>query len=212
MRTWLKILAWVAGILAIVVGVLYAFVFDVWTVPSDDPMEAASIEPTLSAGDIVLVSRHTSGVARGNLLRCPDPQAPGRFVVARAIGSAGELLELRDEVLTLDGRRMPSPRACDTPTMVLHDPQSDQDVNMRCSVEEFGERDFWALRAADHPEPPTKAPVENGKWFLVSDDRHIHVDSRDFGQIDPSACQHVVFRVVSRAGFGDSKKRLSVIW
>jgi signal peptidase I len=211
MRTWLKILAWVAGVLAIAAGVLYAFVFDVWTVPSDDPMEAASIEPALSAGDVVLVTRHTTP-ARGNLLRCPDPQAPGRFVVARAIGGAGEVLELREEVVTLDGRRMPSPRACDTPTMVMHDPQSDADVNMRCSVEEFGERDFWTLRAADHPEPPTKATVENGRWFLLSDDRHIHVDSRDFGQIDVSACQHVVFRVMSRAGFSDGKKRLSIIW
>lgn len=211
MRTWLKILAWVGGILVVVGVVLYAFVFDVWTVPKDDPMESASIEPTLSAGDVVLVSRHTS-VTRGNLLRCPDPQAPGRFVVARAIGVGGETLELRDEVVMIDGRRTPSPRACDTATVLLHDPQNDADINLHCSVEEFGERDFWTLRASDHPEPPTKVAVENGRWFLVSDDRHIHVDSRDFGQVDPSGCQHVVFRVVSAVGFGDSKKRLSIIW
>jgi signal peptidase I len=211
MRTWFKILAWVAGILAIAGVALYAFVFDVWTVPTDDAMEAASIEPTLSAGDVVLLSRHTS-VARGNLLRCPDPQAPGRFVIARAIATGGETLELRDEAVTVDGHRMPSPRACDTPTVLVHDPQSDEDINLQCSVEEYGERDFWAMRAGDHPEPPTKAPVESGRWYLVSDDRHVHVDSRDFGQIDTSSCQHVVFRLVGRGGFGDGKKRLSIIW
>jgi len=93
MRTWLKLVAWVGGILGAVVLLLYVFVFDVWTIPGDDPMESASIEPNLSAGDVVLVSRHTT-VTRGNLLRCPDPQAPGRFVVARAIASGGEHVEI----------------------------------------------------------------------------------------------------------------------
>ena len=69
-----------------------------------------------------------------------------------------------------------------------------------------------ALRSSDHPEPPTKTAVESGKWFLVSDDRHIHVDSRDFGQVDTTTCQHIVFRLQSGQGFGDSKKRLSIIW
>jgi len=211
MRTWLKIVAWVVGILGVVATLLYVLVFDVWTVPTDDPMESASIEPTLSAGDVVLVSRHTS-VERGNLLRCPDPQAPGRFVIARAISPGGEAVEIRDEVVTIDGKRTPSPRACDTPTEVIHDPQTGEDLTLHCSVEEYGERDFWALRAADHPEPPFKITVEPGKWLLVSDDRHVHVDSRDFGQLEVSACQHIVFRLVSAAGFGDQKKRLSIIW
>jgi signal peptidase I len=211
MRTWLKLVGWVAGIAGVVGLVLYIFVFDVWTIPSDDPMESASIEPTLSAGDVVLISRHTS-IARGNLLRCADPQAPGRFVVARAIAPEGETLEIRNEVVTLDGKRMPSPRACDPSEMRLHDPQSGDDVNLHCSVEEYGERDFSALRENDHPEPPTKAVVEGGRWYLVSDDRHIHVDSRDFGQMEPSTCRHVVFRLESGAGFGDSKKRLSIVW
>ena len=210
MRTWLKFVAWAAGILGGAALLLYLFVFDVWTIPGDDPMESASIEPALSAGDVVLLSRHTT-VTRGNLLRCPDPQAPGRFVIARAIGTVGEHVEISNEVVTLDGKRLPSPRACDTPTVVLHDPQSDQDVTLHCSIEDFGERDFWALRA-DPPEPPSKALVESGRWFLVSDDRHIHVDSRDFGQIDTTGCLHIVFRIEGRAGIGDDKKRLSVIW
>jgi signal peptidase I len=211
MRTWFKIVAWVGGILGGVALLLYIFVFDIWTVPSDDPMESASIEPTLSAGDVVLVSRHTT-VARGNLLRCPDPQAPGRFIVARAIAPNGEHIEIVDESVTLDGKRVPSPRACDQPTMVIHDPQSDTDVNLRCSVEDYGERDFWTLRATDHTEPPTRVAVESGRWFLVSDDRHVHVDSRDFGQIDVSTCLHIVYRIEGRDGMGDEKKRLSIIW
>ena len=80
------------------------------------------------------------------------------------------------------------------------------------SVEDYGERDFWVLRAGTHPEPPTNVQLQSGRWFLVSDDRHVHVDSRDFGQIDVSACLHIVYRVESRAGLGDEPKRLSIIW
>jgi signal peptidase I len=210
MRTWFKLVAWVLGILGVAALVLYIFVFDVWTVPTDDDMESASIEPTLSAGDVVLLSRHTS-IGRGNLLRCPDPQMPGRFVIARAIASPGENIEVRDEVVNIDGKRMPSPRACEPPEVLVHDPQSNEDMTLRCSVEDYGERDFGTLRSVDHPEPPTKVHVESG-WYFLSDDRHVHVDSRDFGQLDPASCQHIVFRLVSKAGFGDSKKRLSVIW
>src|SRR5215472_15511889 len=111
MRTWLRILAWVGGIVGVILLVLYIFVFDVWTVPSDDPMLSASIEPTLSAGDVVVVSRHTE-VARGNLLRCADPQAPGRWIIARAIGRFGDKVGIADEVVSIDDHRTPSPRAC----------------------------------------------------------------------------------------------------
>jgi len=212
MHTWLKFVVWVAGIAGAVGLALYLFVFDVWTVPIDDPMESASIEPTLSAGDVILLSRHTS-ISRGNLLRCADPQAPGRYVIARAIGASGETLELHDEVVTVDGKRLPSPRACDdTPTVLIHDPQTNADLTLSCSIEDYGERDFWALRASEQTEAPTKAVVEAGRWYLVSDDRHVHVDSRDFGPIDPTTCLHVVFRLESHAGFGDSKKRLAIIW
>ncbi|HEY8038656.1 MAG TPA: S26 family signal peptidase [Polyangiaceae bacterium] len=211
MRTWLKFVGWASAIIGAVLLVLYIFFFDVWRVPADDPMLAASIEPTLSAGDLVVVTRRTT-VSRGNLLRCADPQAAGRFVVARAIARYGDEVAIQDEVVSIDGKRTPSPRACDPPTMLIHDPQSGDDVNLHCSIEEYGEMTFASLRQFDHAEPPTKATIEAGKWYLVSDDRHVHVDSRDFGQIDPNTCQHIVFRLVGADGFSDGKKRFNVIW
>jgi signal peptidase I len=211
MRTWLKLLAWPAGIVGVAVLVLYGVFFDVWTVPSDDPLLAASIEPTLRAGDVVVVTRHTS-VARGNLLRCADPQAPGRFVIARAIGSFGDAIGFNGDTVNIDGRRTPSPRACDPPSMIVHNPNTNDDDKLECGVEEYGEMTFWALRSRDHPEPATSATVEAGKWFLVSDDRHVHLDSRDYGQIDPATCQHIVSRVVGAAGLSDDKRRFDIIW
>jgi signal peptidase I len=210
MRVWLKIIVWLAVAIGGVLLMLYPF-FATWTVPTDDPLLAASIEPTLSAGDVVVVVR-SSSVARGNLLRCADPEAAGRFVVARAIGRFGDHVELHDEVLSLDGRRTPSPRACDPAAVTIHDPRDGQDVDLNCSVEDYGDRSFSALRATQQPEPPTKVTVEAGRWFLVSDNRHVHLDSREYGQVDPRTCQHIVFRLVSAAGFADSRRRLNVIW
>jgi len=68
MQTWVKIVAGSPGAAASP-RALYWLLFDVWTVPVDDPLLSASIEPTLGAGDVVVVSRHTSVAAR-NLLRC----------------------------------------------------------------------------------------------------------------------------------------------
>ncbi|HXN31685.1 MAG TPA: signal peptidase I, partial [Polyangiaceae bacterium] len=191
--------------------VLHLFLFEVWRVPSDDSLLAASIEPTLSAGDLVVVTRRTS-VDRGELLRCADPEATGRFVVARAIGRYGDRVELKDDVVSLDGKHVPSPRACDPPSMTVHDPRIDDDVTLSCSVEDYGDVPFSVLRAPERPEPPTHVTVEAGKWFLVSDDRHVHLDSRDYGEIDASTCQHVLFRLVGAAGFGDARRRLIVVW
>jgi len=211
MALWFKIVIGITALLGVAFAILYAFFFDFWTVPSDDPLLEASIAPTLRPGDLVVVTRHTT-VVRGNLLRCDDPQAPGRYVIARAIARWGDLLDLSGESVSIDHHAMPSPRACDPPRATVHNPATDQDQILDCSVQEYGEASFEALRAGENPEPSHPVTVETGKWFLVSDDRHVHLDSRDFGQIATTSCQHIVFRIVGPAGFFDSKTRLSIIW
>ena len=211
MRTWFKIVGWVLVVAGAGLAVLYFGFFDVWTVPVDDPMIAASIEPTLSAGDLVVFSRH-GDVSRGNLVRCDDPGAPGRFVIARAIARFGDQLDLTGETVSIDNHRTPSPRACDTPSRLIHDPRSGEDVTLDCSVEDYAGITFEALRSGDHPEPFAPVSLEPGRWFFLSDDRHVHLDSRDVGPIDPSTCRHIVFRLAGAAGFSDGQKRLTIIW
>ncbi|HXX67106.1 MAG TPA: signal peptidase I [Polyangiaceae bacterium] len=211
MLAWFRALAWLAVITGAVMLVLYVFAFDVWRVPGDDPLLSAAIQPTLGAGDLVLVTRHAT-VARGNLLRCADPQAPGRFVVARAIAAPGERITIENDVVSIDGRRLPSPRACEERSTTVTDPGTNEDVVLPCAIEDFGDITFGTLRLPAHPRPPTTAVVEEGKWFLVSDDRHVHLDSRDYGQLDPAACQHVVLRIVGAKGFLDARTRLTIVW
>jgi signal peptidase I len=210
MGTWFKL---VAGLLlvAAAVGLALSPFLEVWTVPGDDPLLSASILPTLAAGDVVILIRSAS-VGRGNLVRCPDPQAPGRYIIARAVGRAGDNLELSQEVVSLDGQRTPSPRACQPPEVAVYDPRVDENVTLSCAVEDYGDMPFEVLRSPGEAEKRVESTVETGRWFLVSDDRHVHLDSRDFGQIDPSPCERVVFRVVGAGGFGDRASRLSFIW
>jgi len=211
MQLWFRVVSWASAIVGAVLLVLYVGFFDLWVVPSDDPLLAAAIAPTLSPGDVLAIARHGT-VDRGNLLRCADPQAPGRYVVARAMARWGDRLDLNNEVVSIDGRAVSRPRACDTPLVTVRNPATQEDIVLGCSTEEYGEGSYPALRSADHPEPASKVMIETGKWFLVSDDRHIHLDSRDFGQVDSPSCQHIVFRLWGGAGFLDSKARFSIIW
>jgi signal peptidase I len=189
--------------------VVHLYVLEIWTLPPDDPLLSASVEPTLRGGDVVVVMK-TSGIERGQLVRCEDPQSSQRFVVARAMGHSGELVELHGETVSIDHRRTPSPRAC--PESKVFDPNRNEEVDLDCGVEEYAGRDFQALRSRAFPEPPASWTVESGKWFLVSDDRHVHLDSRDFGAVDPSTCRHIAVRLVGPAGIGDADTRFTFVW
>jgi signal peptidase I len=208
MRGFFKVLLWIAGVLGVILLVLYAFFFDVWTVPTDDPVASVAIQPTLMPGDVLVVAR-SGGGNRGNLMRCPDPRASGRFVVGRAMAFVPEHIDIAGEVVSIDRSRMPSPRAC--PGAVLRDPNTGEDVDLACSVEEFANMTYDAYRARNRSEPPTKFDVASGA-YLVSDNRHMHDDSRDFGTMSLSGCQHILFRLWSAAGFFDGKHRFDVIW
>jgi signal peptidase I len=211
MKTAISFVAWVVALVGVSLFVVEREWLEAWKVPTDDPMLAASIEPQLSAGDVVLVWREPT-FARGNLLRCPDPQAPGRYVIARAIAAPGDRLSIEHEHVSLDDRPIQSPRACEQHDYAMFDPGRNEDANLICITQEYGDRNFYALISADRPEPMTKIRPEGNQWFLVTDNRHIHVDSRDYGPIDTTGCRHIVFRLYGGDGFGDAKKRLSLVW
>ena len=208
---FVKALLWLVAILGAVCGVLYLTVLDVWTVPLTDAAMGVAIEPALSAGDVVIIARR--GMPdRGYLMRCPDPRAenPGGYVVARIVAKDGEKVTIDSEVVSVDGKRTPSAFACEP--LTIKDPQTDEEIEMTCSWEETGETKFAAIRAKVRALPNFSATVERGKIFVVSDNRHMHIDSRDFGAIDPAGCQHVLFRLWGKEGVMDTKRRFSFIW
>lgn len=214
MRSWLKFLGWVIGILGVILLALYFGLYDVWRVPADDKQLAIAIQPTLQAGDVVLIARHGQP-SFGQLARCADPDQPGRFVVGRLVGQQNDVVDLNQESLMVNNKHEVSPGPCEGgAAVVLVNPANQDEVNLNCGREEFAGMSHGILTAAagETPEENTHAVVEPGRVYLLSDNRHLHQDSRDFGQIDPATCQHITYRLWSAAGWGDAAHRLTFIW
>jgi signal peptidase I len=210
-RRAVRLLFWVAVVCAVLVGGVFVF-FESWTVPGDDGQFAVSIEPMLSAGDLILVSRG-SGASDGVLVRCTDPDAPTRFVVGRVLGEPGDTIEFSNGTLLVNNKTPTASAACDPAIVRLKNPATQEEEELACSLEELGGGLHGALRSAKViPGKDTKVTVEPGKVFLVSDNRAMHLDSRDFNMVQPASCHHIAFRLWSAAGWGDSKKRLTVLW
>jgi signal peptidase I len=211
MAGFYRFLLWTGIILGAIGAILYFAFLDVWTLPSDDPQFAVSVEPTLSAGDLVLAARHGSP-STGNLVRCADPDEPRRFVVGRWVAGGGDRVDFNSETLLINGAHFSSPGGCLRPATPLTNPASGAEETLVCRQIEFGGITHEALFAREHAEGNRSLKVDPGKIALVSDNRHMHQDSRDFGSIDPSSCQHILFRLWGRAGYGDAPHRFNIIW
>jgi len=209
-RKALRALIWITIVCAVLVGIMFLF-FEPWTIPGDDPQLAVSIEPTMSVGDSVLVMR-ASGASDGALVRCTDPDAPARFVIGRVIGSGGDTIEFQNGLLLVNGKTPSSSVACDQAVVKMRNPANQDEEDLACYMEDFAGSTHPALRSVKSSPRDSKAEVESGKVFLVSDNRPMHLDSRDFNTVAASSCHRVAFRMWSMGGWSDAKKRLTVLW
>jgi signal peptidase I len=83
-------------------------------------IEGASMTPTLADGDRVLVPKYETWLhrlgfgtfTRGDVVYFPDPLAEGAFrphLIKRIVAIGGEVVELRDGALFVDGSARPEP-------------------------------------------------------------------------------------------------------
>jgi signal peptidase I len=199
---------WFLAIVGAIGLLLYLFVFDTWEIPGNDPLFVASIEPTLKPQDRILTSRRSSP-RFGELSRCLVPDGRGTYAIGRIFGIEGETVEVLNERVAVDKRAPATRFGCGT-VNVVH-PVSQAQLPLTCSVEDNGAFTYSVLLHPEYREGHTVAKVEPGKVFLVSDDRHIHQDSRDFGQVDAATCEHVVFRLWGER-FTDGSRRFNILW
>ncbi len=185
--------------------------FEPWTVPADDPQMAVSVEPTLSVGDVLLVGR-TKSVGDGALVRCADPDAAGRFVVGRVVAHAPDTVELVSGVVLVNGKPSTASIACDPPTVHLRNPSTQQDEELSCLLEDLGGALHPILRSTHEVSHDMKHDVEVGKVYLLSDNRVMHLDSRDYMAVPVSTCQRIALRLWGAAGWLDARKRLTFLW
>lgn len=200
--------AWVAAILGAVCLLLYLFVFDTWVVPSDDPGLLASMLPNVYANDRLVIVRGGQPKV-GQLARCASPDPTKPYVIGRVFGTAGDVVEIKNERVFTNGKAPTNRHAC--PAVTFYHPVSGQPVTLSCGVEETGAWSYSFLLHTEFPEGERRSVVEPGRMYLVSDNRHMHKDSRDFGQVDASTCEHVVFRLWGDR-FTDSTRRFTLLW
>lgn len=205
LRGFLWVLVTCAGLLALV----YFTLLDVWVVPVDDPLLAASLAPALHAGDVVLVWRR-GGVAYRTLVQCKDPQAPGRFVAGRVYGTPGTRVRITDGDVYVDDKKEETRVQCGAVEMV--EPKTGTMTALVCQLEgSLTEAERPILHAVQANELETHAGVEPEKMYIVSDNRAMHLDSRDLGQLPQASCRPIVFRLMSAQGFSDEGARLTIV-
>ena len=185
-----------------------------WTMTSDDALLSLSVMPTLEAGDVLVLWR-VGTPTFGELVRCPDPEAPGRFVVGRILGEQGDRIVAEQASVTVNDKIVSSRRACNPAQLSVFDPHTGEAFDLSCEVEEAGGIEYTRARATHPPtaQPvPYKVKVPAGNVFLASDDRHYHDDSRDFGPLSKDTChERIVFRLWSARGWFDESRRMMFI-
>lgn len=211
MRKFLKGLLWSLGILLAVAFGLRSLVLDVWTVP-DDPVLAASIAPTLAAGDVVMVlTRGTPSF--GDLVRCPDPESPAAYIVGRIAGVGDDVVDTDGIALVVNNTRYDAESVCPEPKLMIKHPSTGVDVQISCDIVVMGGgRHLRGVSPKGPLERKLRNEVRPDTVFLLSDNRNFHDDSRDYGAQPRDACkQRIFFRLWGAGGWSDEERRLTYV-
>jgi signal peptidase I len=212
MRKLMRFLLWTALILGALIGVLRWVAIRWWRIPENDPYLEASIAPTLHGGDLIVLWR-ASKPGFGDLVLCPEPNAPQRVVIGRIVGESNDRVLLDENGVTVNNKRAATERACGDFTVI--DPKNGRQVEQRCDIEDLAGNGHKRGSMTGHNPPkrrPIKRDVPAGQIFLLSDNRLYPYDSRDFGLVDRETCKEtVVFRLVSKNGYADQPNRFNYI-
>lgn len=213
MQGFLRFLVWTAVILGLILGALRAVAIRWFWLPTDDPVFEASISPTLTGGDLIVAARVTRPVF-GDLVVCPEPGAPDRYIIGRIVGEAGDSVLLENGHVFVNGKGFRPERGCDPRSFTLIDPNTDQEVEQVCTWEAAANHLHMTGSVNGFKIRPESREfhVDEGMFFLASDNRLFPYDSRDYGLVEVESCKEtVVARIVSAKGWMDVSRRLDYI-
>ena len=97
---------WTVGVIAVIA----LAVFLVHTLGQQVRVEGHSMEPTLQAGDTVLVNQlryHFFSVERFDVVLFQNPQSENQTYMKRVIGLPGETVQIQNGVVMVDGNPLP---------------------------------------------------------------------------------------------------------
>jgi signal peptidase I len=209
-RKYARAIIFIGVIVGLIYGGLRIFLIQFWTVPDDDAALSASITPSIAGGDTVILL-HAGSPKFSDLVRCTDPEEPSRWVIGRIVAEAGDSIEILPTRLIVNGQPVRSETSCAPQTFTVDDPTTGSPVELRCDMENLGGASH--MRATGKREgmavdAPIKATVQEGFFYLVSDNRFYPFDSRSYGPVPIETCDaRIIFRLWSAQGFSDDETR-----
>ncbi len=212
-RNLVRFLAWSVVLLGLLVGVLRAVAIRWFWLPTDDPVFEASISPTLRSGDLILALRITQPTF-GDLVVCPEPGATHRYIIGRVVGEGGDEVSFMDGELFVNGKGFRKERGCDPNRFTLFNPNNDEEITQTCHWEALANHlhMMGGLSGFKIRPEERRFEVDEGFFFLVSDNRAFPYDSRDYGLVEVDSCKEtVVARIISKDGWMDADQRLDYI-
>lgn len=186
----LKFLGVVLVIALIAGGVLYAFFVKVVEVGHN------AMAPTMILGDRVLVW-NSQDFELGEVVLCPHPQQPGRYVMGRVVGRPGQIVSFERGSLIINGQTP----ATDVRGLVdFFDAETGRTERMRMALEDILDHDhriFW--REGSEARMRRAHRVSGGLYILNDNRTYVGEDSRTFGEVTPSNCVGRVFMRLTAA-------------
>jgi signal peptidase I len=158
-----------------------------------NPIPSGSMRPTLLEGDVVLVNRlaydlklpltdviaaHIGDPKRGDIVTFSSP-ADGKKLIKRLIGLPGDRVEMRDDVLFVNGVAA----QYNDPEVLMEPRESGGDTQAVRLIETLGQDKRRVQFLVGVPARNTFAPIEvpSGNYLMLGDNRDNSADSRYFG-------------------------------
>jgi signal peptidase I len=181
------------GVAVAIALLLRAFVVEAFQIPS------GSMIPTLEVGDHIFVSKFAYGLSipftntkilqladpkRGDIIVFKYPLDPGTDYIKRVVGLPGDVIEMRQEELYINGKAVPRERV-PLPCHYSESGHGGEDHNCETWVESLDGRKHETIQEPMRgPRDFERKVVPAGHVFVMGDNRDNSSDSRVWGTVD----------------------------